>query len=344
MPERPRWHRRGLLAVATAALALATAVSGPTADAGVAAPAIPPPAAGAAPASGQLRIMPLGSSSTVGTGSLATAGFRGPLETLLAADHIAYDMVGSQRSGPSSLPDRDHEGHAGWTMRRMQPFVAGWVARQHPDVVLLQVGTNDLLAGVSAAVTAQRLDVVLTTISASAPHAYVIVAGVWAPLPRHAQARARYSRLAPGVVSRHRALGQVTTYLDTSSLLSSGELFDGLHPNAVGYRKIAGIWERAIRSYLFARQLTRAPALSAMAVTAGYRPSFPASGEGTPARAVSDASLDKPVAPATGRYRPSAPQRPPHATVRASTARPRCHRTAHHGTAVAPRRPLGSSG
>src|ERR1700704_5100745 len=105
MPERPRRPRRGLLAAATAAVALASMMSGPSSSGSVVAPLAPPSAAsGAAPVSGPLRIMPLGSSSTVGTGSLATAGFRGPLETLLAADHIAYDMVGSQRSGPPSLP------------------------------------------------------------------------------------------------------------------------------------------------------------------------------------------------------------------------------------------------
>jgi hypothetical protein len=254
-------------------------MSGPSFSGNVVAPLASPSAApGAAPVSGPLRIMPLGSSSTVGTGSLATAGFRGPLETLLAADHIAYDMVGSQRSGPPSLPDRDHEGHAAWTMRRMQPFITGWVARQHPDVVLLQVGTNDLLTGTSATVTAQRLDALLTTMSAAASNAYVIVAGVWAPLPAHALARAQFSRLASDVVDRHRAAGQATTFVDTSTLLTSTDLFDGVHPNAVGYRKIAGIWERAIRSYLIAGELTRRPTLPSMDGVAVSRPSSPVSG------------------------------------------------------------------
>jgi hypothetical protein len=195
--------------------------------------------------------MPLGSSSTVGTGSLATAGFRGPLEVLLADDGIAYDIVGSQHSGPPSLPDRDHEGHAGWTMTRMQPLLAGWVARQHPDVVLLQVGTNDLITGTSAAATARRLDTMLNTIRTTSP-AYVIVAGIWAPLRTHVLARAEYARLASAVVARHRAAGQPTTFVDTSTLLAPTDLFDGLHPDAAGYRKIAGMWEREIRSHLTA--------------------------------------------------------------------------------------------
>lgn len=198
---------------------------------------------------GPLRIMPLGTSSTVGAGSPATAGFRGPLEALLTRDGIAFDMVGSQHSGPPSVPDLDHEGHGGWTMVPMQPLLAGWIRAQRPDVVLLQVGTNDLLSGASAATTAQRLDQMLTTIQATSP-AHVVVAGVWAPLRTHAQARAQYPPLAVAVVAHHRALGQAVTWIDTSTLLGPAELFDGLHPNLNGYRKIAALWEREIHSYV----------------------------------------------------------------------------------------------
>ena len=281
MGQRPRWQRRGLLMVVTAAVALLSTMAAPVAHGSDGTSPSPPPAAVAPPVPGVLRIMPLGSSSTVGTGSLATAGFRGPLETLLAADHIAFDMVGSQRSGPPSLPDRDHEGHAGWTMRRMQPFVAVWFARQHPDVVLLQVGTNDLLVGTSPAVTAQRLDTMLSTIGAAASHAYVIVAGVWAPLPAHASARAQFAHLASEVVSRHRAQGQSTTFVDTSTLLGSTDLFDGLHPNAAGYRKIAVVWERAISSYLATRERTQPPDTSPHDAATDAHPSSPIPGPGT---------------------------------------------------------------
>lgn len=218
------------------------------ADGGVA--PYPQPAASTAGLAGTpMRIMPIGSSSTVGAGSLATAGFRVPLEVLLARDGIAYDMVGSQQSGPTSMADRDHEGHGGWTMARMQPYVGGWLTTQQPDIVLLQVGTNDLISGVGAAVTAQRLDTMLHTIR-STTSAYVIVAGVWAPLRSRLPARAEYARLAEAVVQRHRAAGEPVTFVDASALLGSGDLYDGLHPDAAGYRKIAALWDREIRGYL----------------------------------------------------------------------------------------------
>ena len=199
-----------------------------------------------------LRIMPLGNSSTVGVGSPGTAGFRGPLESLLARDGIAFVMVGSQQTGPSSVPDRHHEGHTGWTLVQMQPRVAGWMRAQRPDVVLLQVATNDLNSGVSAGVTAARLDRLLDTIHGVSNTA-VIVAGVWAPLHDHPQARAEYERLAAAVVARHERRGEPMTFVDTSTLLGPGDLFDGLHPNRNGYRKIAAVWDREIRSFVAGR-------------------------------------------------------------------------------------------
>jgi acyl-CoA thioesterase I len=196
-----------------------------------------------------LRIMPLGSSSTVGVGSPATAGYRGPLESLLAREKIAFVMVGSEEAGPPSVPDRRYEGHSGWTMAQIQPRVAGWMKAQRPDVVLLQVGTNDLNDGVSAPATAARLDKLLTTIHRTRD-AMVIVAGVWAPLRTHAQARAEYERLAAEVVARHRKRGEAVTFVDASRLLGPGDLFDTLHPDADGYRKIAAMWNREIVAFV----------------------------------------------------------------------------------------------
>jgi lysophospholipase L1-like esterase len=191
--------------------------------------------------------MPLGASSTVGTGSASTAGYRGPLQQRMAAHWTAVDLVGSQQDGPASVPDRDHEGHGGWTLARMAPQVAAWVREARPDVVLLHAGTNDLIEGASAQVAAQRLDVVLDAIH-QASDAHVIVAGVWAPLPARAQARAEFDALAAAVVAEHRAEGRSVSYADTSELLTRTELADGLHPNAAGYQRIAAMWEEQIRA------------------------------------------------------------------------------------------------
>lgn len=211
----------------------------------------PQPIPAASPAH-VLRIMPLGTSSTVGLGSPGTGGYRGPLEDLLARDGVAFDMVGSQQQGPPWLRDRDHEGHSGWVLPQMQPLVAGWVRAARPDVVLLHVGTNDLLRGASGAQDTARLAALLDAIHAVSD-AYVIVAGVWAPLPRQAGPKADFARLSAQLVARLQAAGRPICYVDTARLLGPGDMVDGLHADAAGYVKIAAMWESVLRGSVLRR-------------------------------------------------------------------------------------------
>jgi acyl-CoA thioesterase-1 len=232
------WFGRGSLAIAVLLMVLV----------GVSAGAVPVQRrAAAVPAPGPvvLRVMPLGASSTVGKGSSETAGYRGPLQALLVRDGVTVDMVGSQRDGPASVPDRDHEGYGGLTLEDMRPQVAEWVRRADPDVVLMHTGTNDLLKGASAEETARRLEGVLSEIVA-VTDAHVIVAGVWAPLSGDERDRAEFNRLSAALVEGFRDRGHSMRYADTSDLLESDELADGLHPNALGYRMIAAMLERQI--------------------------------------------------------------------------------------------------
>ena len=64
-----------------------------------------------------LRIMPLGDSITYGSGSTATAGYRGPLWTSLKNAGYEVDYVGTQTGNqPTGIDDfdPDHEGYPGW--------------------------------------------------------------------------------------------------------------------------------------------------------------------------------------------------------------------------------------
>lgn len=202
-----------------------------------------------ASAPGTLRVMPFGASSTEGVGSVSTAGYRLPLWQRLAADGIRVDYVGSRSGGPPALPDRDHEGRSGTTAARMTPSAGGWVLAADPDVVLLHAGTNDLLGGASGATVARRLDALLTTIFAAAPDTHVVMAGVWAPLPRQSAARAELARLSPGVAAAHRARGHSVEFVDTSRLFAGSRTVDGLHAGPAAYRTIAAMWAERIEAW-----------------------------------------------------------------------------------------------
>jgi acyl-CoA thioesterase-1 len=205
---------------------------------------------------GVVRVMPLGASSTVGVGSPATAGYRLPLWQRLAADGVRIDYVGSRSSGPDALPDTDHEGRSGWTAARMVPMTGGWVLAAQPDVVLLHAGTNDLLQDASARTTAASLDRLLDRVFAAAPHTHVIMAGVWAPLPKQRAERARLAEYLPRVAAAHRAAGHSVEFVDTATLFPAGRTADGLHAGPGAYRTIASVWADRIEAHLGVRPAT----------------------------------------------------------------------------------------
>jgi lysophospholipase L1-like esterase len=90
------------------------------------------------------RIMPMGDSITWGTGGDG-GGYRPPLVQSQVVGRYSSDMVGSQRSGPPTLYDRDHEGYRGYRIDQLTALAAGELTAYRPEFVLLQIGTNDVL-------------------------------------------------------------------------------------------------------------------------------------------------------------------------------------------------------
>src|SRR5215217_6993230 len=90
------------------------------------------------------RVMPLGDSITSGSQSPGNDGYRGPLWRQFAQTNMAVDFVGSFRDGPSSLPDRDHQGTPGQRADELAPLIPKLMTRYAPDIVLLMIGSNDI--------------------------------------------------------------------------------------------------------------------------------------------------------------------------------------------------------
>jgi lysophospholipase L1-like esterase len=93
----------------------------------------------------QFRIMPLGNSITTGRqnrGAIDWGGYRDDLAEMLVGEDIDFDMVGSQNDGTDYYPR--HEGHPGWNSYQIADNVAGWLDLYYPNVVFLEIGTNDV--------------------------------------------------------------------------------------------------------------------------------------------------------------------------------------------------------
>lgn len=201
-----------------------------------------------------LKIMPLGDSITDG---YSTPGSYRPTlwQLLVEQDGLEIDFVGSLQNGPGSLPDKDHEGHSGWKIDQLEGNIAGWLNTYEPDVILLHIGTNDLIQGASGSQAAQRLDTLVSTIFASKPDVTLLAAsliplrtdGDWNQAPWQ-----QFNDAVPGIVDKYKGQGYKVQFVDMAAeaglTLGSPDIPDGVHPGAGGYSKMAEVWYPAIKT------------------------------------------------------------------------------------------------
>lgn len=191
--------------------------------------------------------MPLGDSITDGMN--VPGGYRTDLWQYFRADGETVQFVGSEYGGPPTLGDRDHEGHPGWETGQLDQHVTKWLRTYQPDVVLLHIGTNDVLHGDVAAAPA-RLRTLLGHIVSAAPHAQVYVAQIIPLRVRRLDALVRrYNRDVARIVATDARAGTRMRLVDMHSAMRPSDLLtDGIHPNGGGFSKMAARWYAALRS------------------------------------------------------------------------------------------------
>jgi lysophospholipase L1-like esterase len=195
-----------------------------------------------------IRIMPLGDSITAGIGTLDRGGYREPLWEKCQVAGWNVSFVGSQQDGPNSLLDRDNEGHPGWRTDQISQKVVGWLEATRPQIILLHIGTNDILQGYSPEVAAARLQYLLDQITTTEPNADVIVAQI-IPLgkPLLDIKVAAYNRYIPLMVHQMAARGKHVLCIDMYNVVPASDLVDGIHPNVTGYALMANEWYQALK-------------------------------------------------------------------------------------------------
>ncbi|MBW8797459.1 MAG: ricin-type beta-trefoil lectin domain protein [Streptomyces sp.] len=193
-----------------------------------------------------LRVMPLGDSITWGLGSSTGNGYRGPLWSELAADGHPLDFVGTVRNG--SMSDPDNEGHSGYRIDQIAPLVDASLVRYRPNIVTLEIGTNDLNENYQLATASARLKSLIDQITNDVPDATVLVASLIVSTSSSEEPyRAAYNQAIPDIVSSEQAAGKHVGYVDMSTL-TVGDLADALHPNDAGYQKMADAFHRGIQA------------------------------------------------------------------------------------------------
>ncbi|MGI5458530.1 SGNH/GDSL hydrolase family protein [Streptomyces sp. CA-249302] len=193
-----------------------------------------------------LRVMPLGDSITWGEASSTGNGYRSTLWNDLAAEGHTPDFVGSVHSG--TMTDPDNEGHRGWRIDQIASIADASLARYRPNVVTLEIGTNDLLQNYQVSTAADRLRSLVDRITTAVPDATVLVASLIVSTSSVEEPnRPAYNQAIPGIVEAAQAAGKHVRYVDMGAV-TAADLVDGVHPGDAGYAKMGDAFNTGIQA------------------------------------------------------------------------------------------------
>ncbi len=197
-----------------------------------------------------VKIMPLGDSITLGwnyypgTSYPAPGGYRTLLwQKLVQQDGKKVDFVGSLSSGPPELADKNHEGHSGERIDQIRASIDTYLSSAQPDLVLLAIGTNDVLQNYSLSTAPARLQDLVDRICVQRPSVRIVVSTI-PPRPGLDSRVTTYNAAIPGVVTTSQGQGCKTTYFNMNSYLVASDIAtsDNTHPTMAGYDKMAEAW------------------------------------------------------------------------------------------------------
>ncbi|KAI1646275.1 carbohydrate esterase family 3 protein [Daldinia loculata] len=198
-----------------------------------------------------LRIMPLGASITFGFGSSDNNGYRKDIRDKIEANGNKVNMVGNNPSG--TMKDNDTEGWKSYTVDQVHDKADASVPKYKPNVILVNVGTNDCVQNKDLPSAGKRLQSLLDSLYAESPKATVVLSTLLVnkdpavqrrvqdfnsqleKLGNQLQLQADKKRLV--VVDMQSDLGPKVDDLNT----------DGTHPNDAGYRKMADVFYEGLK-------------------------------------------------------------------------------------------------
>jgi len=201
-------------------------------------------------------IMPLGDSITLGV----NGGYRNNLYTGLQQNNCGVGYVGTQIDVNTRVADKYHEGHPGWTIGDIAGSVNTWLASTQPGIVLLMIGTNDTAwwSAENAEQIGARHNALIDQVRTARPNAWIFVASIAPQASAIIQPnnidRAVLTQQLNVVIARNVAArvaaGQRVRFVDVNSVLTTADLYDGIHPTEAAHAKVAQVFLDAIRAAL----------------------------------------------------------------------------------------------
>ena len=193
-----------------------------------------------------IAIMLLGDSITKGVGEIATddlrTGYRAPLfETLKGAGYY-FDFVGDRKTGLLASPsfDIDHQGIAGIADNEVAANVYAWLTAHPAEIVLLHIGTNNF--STDPGDVEDILNEIDRYEADNNKAVTVVLAKIINRMTPHPDTTVFNNNIEAMALSRIASGDKIVIVNQESALDYTTDMWDLLHPNNVGYRKMAARW------------------------------------------------------------------------------------------------------
>ncbi len=218
-------------------------------------------------------ILPLGDSITEGCCAAPEGGYRIELFTKAVNSKQTITFAGGTLSigdakpnGPTTVAGQPfpqgNEGNGGYTIANpsSKGGIAGAITDQScstykPNIVLLMIGTNDILQSIDLANAPTRLGSLIDEIITDAPSALLVVSSI-PPCCNDTTVQA-YNATIPAMVKTRAQAGKHVVFVDAHAAFVKDANYkadyissDGLHPSANGYAVIGDLFYGAISGYL----------------------------------------------------------------------------------------------
>jgi len=179
------------------------------------------------------KIIAFGDSLTAGFGLSGKESYPYLLQERLKVDGYDFEVVNAGVSGDTSLGGLER---------------ADWVlGQENAEVLILELGANDLLRGLSVAKMKQNLDKIIR--KAKAKNMKVLLCGMLAPPTMGADYQRDFMMAFPDLASEHK-IEFLPFLLENVALKKELNQADGIHPNAEGARIMADNIYKALKPML----------------------------------------------------------------------------------------------
>jgi acyl-CoA thioesterase-1 len=172
-------------------------------------------------------ILFLGDSLTAGYGLSPEEAFPSLIADRLRDRDLPFEVVNAGVPGDTSAGG----------LRRID-----WLLRRQIDILVLELGANDMLRGLPLDMTKANLQAIIDKARAANPRVEIVVAGMLAPPNLGPEYTTEFREIFPALAEANDA-ALIPFLLQDVAARPELNLPDGIHPNAAGQQIVAnGVW------------------------------------------------------------------------------------------------------